>query len=111
MDAEDILKIIRSQIGDRWETTNWHEVNLQKSLVHPKLISVIDRQVRNGEIQDQIINGWLVLVENPESQSGLRIVANQDGTNFGLAQGKFPSDQPLIIFGWYGDFLSAFTSM
>lgn len=111
MNNDQIDNIVKSQVGTAWNTRNLHGVDLRKSLVTPELISVIDRKVRGGKIQDHVIPVWRVLVEDPISQTGYRIVADQSGTIFGLAVKGFPSDELLVLIGWYGNFLTTFQSM
>lgn len=111
MNAQEILELVRSQIGDAWDTTNAHSVDLRKSLVSPTPITVIDRTVRDGKIDDRLEEAWLVLIEKPQTMSGYRIVAKPDGTMFGLASEGLPSDRHPVLCGWYGDFWDTFRGM
>ena len=111
MDANQIWGLVASQIGDAWDTTNAHGVELRKALVAPERISVIERVVREGKTHDRLADVWLVLVEDPHSGAGYRIVAAEDGSTFGLASEGFPSDKYLVLCGWYGDFMTAFRGM
>ncbi len=111
MDAGQIRELVRSQIGDAWNTSNHHGVDLRKALVTPRPVTVIERLVRNGETQDRLVEVWLVLVENPESGDGYRIVAAKDGSMFGLASKGLSADEHLVLCGWYGDFMTTFLAM
>jgi hypothetical protein len=111
MDATSIGALIRSQIGDAWDTTNAHGVDLREALLLPELVTVIHRQVRDGKLHDALVDVWVVLIENPKARSGYRLVAAEDGSTFGLASDGFPSDQHLVLVGWYGDFLTTFRAM
>lgn len=109
MTASEIEKLVRDSIGDAWDATNAHKVNLRKALVTPRPIKLIQRLVRKGKLKDSVIDGWLVLIEDAEG--GYRIVADQDGQHFGLASEGSANDKHLVLCGWYGDFMSTFKSM
>ena len=111
MNAQEVSKLVQDQIGDDWGTTNYHGVNLRRSLVTPERISIIERSIRNGKVQDRLVDAWLVLVEKPDAESGYRIVLNDAGTMFGLASEGFPNDEHFVLCGWYGDFMSTFQRM
>jgi hypothetical protein len=111
MNANEIEAAVSLQIGDAWDTTNAHGVDLREALVPPAQIVVIDRQVRDGQIHDLLVAVWLVLIENPGTRSGYRIVAAADGSMFGLAAEGFPSDAHLVLCGWSGDFMTTFLGM
>lgn len=111
MNAEEIQKLVESQINDRWDTTNPHSVQLRKALVPPTLITVVERALVNGNIQDRLTVVWLVLIEEPDLKSGYRIVATQDGSLFGLAAEGFLFDSHLVLCGWYGNFMDTFQAM
>ena len=111
MNAQQVRKLIDSQIGDAWATTNHHGVDLRRALVTPQKITVNERTVRDGTVRDRLLNVWLVLVEKPETPTGYRIVLKDDEPLFGLASEGFPKDEHLVLCGWYGDFLSTFQAM
>jgi hypothetical protein len=111
MKSEDIRKIVEAQIGTAWDTTNLHGVDLRKSLVKPERIQLIARNVKDGELEDKPMEVWIVLIEDPETQTGYRIVANDDGSEFGLASEGFKEDKHPVFIGWYGDFLTTYEAM
>lgn len=111
MKAADIERLVHDAIGDSWDVTNLHGVDLRRALVHPRSIKIIERHVRAGEAHDEVIDVWLVLIEKPESGEGYRIVADTDGRTFGLASEGFPKDEHLVLCGWYGDFMATFRGM
>jgi hypothetical protein len=111
MNADQIHQLVASEIGDAWDTTNSHGVDLRKSVVRPQQVKVIERLVFNGKINDRLIDAWIVLFEDSDDRTGYRIIACQDGSRFGLADEGFDTDEHLVLCGWYGDFLSTFRSM
>jgi hypothetical protein len=111
MNAEEVEKLVRSQIGEAWDVTNAHGVDLRETLVAPSPITVVERSIRNGRPHDCLVDAWLVLIEDPKAGTEYRIVATPDGTMFGLASEGFPSDSHLVLCGWYGDFLTTFRGM
>jgi hypothetical protein len=111
LDADQIRLIVIDAIGDSWDETNHHGVDLREALVRPSLIKVIQQTVHEGEIRDTVIDAWLVLIENPESGDGYRIVANADGSDFGLAIQGASRDAPLFLYGWYGNFMNTLEAM
>jgi hypothetical protein len=111
MNADQIHQLVASEIGDAWDTTNSHCVDLRKSVVRPQQTKVIERLVFNGKFNDRLIDAWIVLFEHPTERAGYRIIVSPDGSKFGLASEGFETDKHLVLCGWYGDFLSTFLSM
>jgi hypothetical protein len=109
MTTDQVRELIRVQSADNLTTTNDHSISLEQALVTPQRISVIARLVRDGRMQDQTLNVWLVGRE--DSNDGYNIIMRDDGLQFGLASSGFPTDKYLILVGWYGSLLSAFLSM
>jgi hypothetical protein len=111
MNRDDIRRVVLDAIGNSWETTNDHGVDLRKALVPPRPIKVTQRLVEGGRVRDTVIETWLVLIEKPESGKGHRIVASSDGSRFGLASEGGAADPHLVLCGWYGDFMTTFQGM
>lgn len=111
LDEEQIRALVESQIGDAWDASNLHGVDLRTALVPPRKITVIERLVRDGEFDDRLIEVWLVLVEGAEAEDGYRIVAALDGSDFGLACAGLPEDEHLVLVGWHGDFMETLEAM
>ena len=86
-----------------------HRITLEQALVPPQRISVIARLVKDGQMHDQELNVWLVGQER--TRDGYRIIMREDGLQFGLASGGFPTDKHLVLVGWYGGLVSAFPNM
>jgi len=111
MQPRDVRKLVEEAIRDDWAVTNHHHVDLRRALVQPRKITVIERTVRNGNLQDRPLGVWLVLVERPNPEEGYRIVMKENEPVFGLASEGFPEDEHLVLCGWYGDFMTTFQGM
>ena len=111
LDEKEIRALVESQIGDSWDVTQTHGVDLRTALVPPRRITVIDRRVRDGEFEDRLVEVWLVLREACEAGEGYRIVAALDGSICGLAYTGLPEDDHLVVVGWYGDFMETLHAM
>ena len=111
MQPRDVRNLVETEIGDGWTVTNLHHVDLRRALVQPRRITVIERTIRNGKVQDRLVAVWLVLVERADPEDGYRIVMKEDEPVFGLASEGFPEDEHLVLCGWYGDFMTTFRGM
>jgi hypothetical protein len=109
LSREDIQELVRAQSKGRLEATNNHRITLAKVLTVPRQIMVINRQVKNGKLNEEEQSVWLVGEES--RADGYRIVMRENDSTFGLASTGFPNDKHLILCGWYGDLLTAFLSM
>ena len=101
MTSEEVEQIIKSEIGDKLDTSNLHGINLTECLVTPvrqKYISAFDNS--------QTFNLWTVLIE---SEDGYRIFYDEDENSFGLAN-KSLNDK-LMYLGNYGTFLETLAGM
>lgn len=111
MQAREIDRIVRSQIGDAWETGNLHGVDFRQTVAPATRAKVIERIVVDGQTRDRLIDVWLVVVEDSERHAGYRIVASSDGRIFGLATEGCPADEHVVLCGWYGDVLTTFRAI
>ena len=111
MQPPDVRKLVEEAIGDDWSATNLHGVDLRRALVEPRKITLIDRTVKDGKLQDRTLTAWLVLVEDPDQEAGYRIVMKEGEPRFGLASEGFPNDKHLVLCGWYGGFMTTFRAM
>lgn len=112
MTSLEVRQIVEKEIGDAWQTTNHHNVNLREALVIPHQITVIERSVHKGKLKDRLIQAWVVLVERRQDNlEGYRIVMQETEPIFGLASQGFPTDKFLVLSGWYGDFMATFKGM
>jgi hypothetical protein len=109
MTVEEVRALVRIQSTGSLTAVNDHVVTLEDTLVAPRMISVIARQVKNGRVKDEDLNVWLVGQEN--RTDGYKIILRDDGSQFGLASSGFPHDKVPILVGWYGDLLTTFLGM
>ena len=103
-------RLVVDQIGDRWDQTNSHGINLRSALVTPSQTKMILQLVRNGKIKDSTVDVWIVLVERRDDD-GYIIFYDDEREEFGLASAGFADDQQLVICGYYGDFWTTFKGM
>jgi hypothetical protein len=111
MSPNDVTELVRTQIAGGKSLPNPHRVDLDRCLVWPTRIQVINRSVRDGRLEDVIETVWLVLEEGCSGKDGYRIVFNAQMAMFGLASPGFESDRHLILCGYYGDFPTTLESM
>lgn len=111
MTGDDVRQLVMSQLGGAGIEPVYYGIDLRRSLVPPVPIKVINRRVRNGELEDQVIDAWLVLVENSEQNGGYRIVYSESHDSFGLAVSGFKDDAYLVLIGLYGDFVTTLEGM
>ena len=105
MNSEDIAQIVLKEIGDDWNHSNHHGVELRKCLVQPqKMCFYLDT---NSEKQEEY---WLVLEDIPEDGSGYKIVFDENTSMFGLATSDVKSNRNYFI-GLYGNFLETVDAM
>lgn len=109
MTVEEVRALISIQSAENLNTVNDHRISLKDALVAPRPISMIARQVRNGQIKDELLTVWLVGQE--KRPDGYKIILSEDGSQFGLASNGFPNDKAPILVGWYGDLLTTFLGM
>jgi hypothetical protein len=103
MNQLEVRSLVLAEIGDQWNRTNLHGVNLRKCLVDPMLMKFTDPR---GESS---LDGWLVLREHPEKNSGYAVVYDEAAGKFGLAQ--FAEGYEPCLFGLYGDFFTTLDAM
>ena len=111
MNARQIDDLVKRQVGESWDATNAHGVDLRQAIQPAEPITIVERSVSGGAAHDRLIDVWLVLVEVPFSRAGYRIVAAKDGSRFGLASEGLAADAHLVLCGWHGDFMTALRAM
>src|SRR5579885_858561 len=61
MSPADVAELVRAQIAGRKSLPNSHRVDLDRCLLWPTRIQVINRLVRDGRLEDLVETVWLVL--------------------------------------------------
>ncbi len=102
MTSSDVRKLVEGQVGDRWDRTNLHGVQLRHCIVEPKFMTFVD-------VSGKSLNAWLVLLENPETRIGYGIAYEETAAEFGLVQ--FAVGYEPCLLGLYGDFFSTLEAM
>jgi hypothetical protein len=107
--ANEIRQKIESIIGDDWDKSNAHGVDLRKCLlITPKLVRHDNTLERKSDAEPECRYLWVVLYEDHENEAGYSIVCDSAAENFGLAM----RDQSGPVFlGWYMGFWAVFDSM
>ena len=108
MTAEEVRALVRIQSTGKLTVVN-HRITLEDALVAPRMISVIARQIKNGNVKNETMNVWLVGQEHGPDE--YKIVLRDDGSQFGLASNGFSHDKFPVLVGWYGDLLTTFLGM
>lgn len=103
MTSIEISKLVHEQIAGRWDTTNLHGVDLRQCLVLPYEVTM------RGTTVKELVRGWVVLEESPDTKEGYKIVLDSQTCEFGLAIGD--QDGSLCFLGIYGDFLATLAAM
>lgn len=111
MNAVDVSRIIKDQVGANESLPNSHGIDFHRCLTTPTLIKVTHRRVISGKIQDSTETVWLVLEERPVEKNGYKIIFNEDRQVFGLASTGLPDDSFPVLSGYYGDFPTTLASM
>jgi hypothetical protein len=101
MTSEEVEKIIKSEVGDKLDTTNMHGINLTQCLVKP-----VRQKYINAFDNSQNFDLWTVLIE---SEDGYRIFYDEDENTFGLANKS--QNNELMYLGNYGTFLETLAGM
>ena len=103
MTAADVRALVEQQIAGDWQHSNAHGVDLRRCLVEPQKL-VYDIAGRSSESCDM----WLVLEEDPDDQSGYKIVYDEAENMFGLA---IAGSERGAFIGFYGDFIDTLDAM
>ena len=109
MTIDEVQSLVRMESAENLTATNDHRIKLEQTIMPPQRISVIWREVQNGDVKDEILSVWLVGQEN--LRGGYKIIMPTDGKQFGLASGGYANDKHLLLVGWYGSSLSAFLAI
>ena len=102
MVEQEVRLLVEEQIGNNWDQSNAHGVNLQACLVTPEKRTY-------QQVNGQPVTLWLVLEEDPEERKGYKIVFSEEIGRFGLATTQI--NGPEIFLGFYGSFLKTLEAM
>jgi hypothetical protein len=114
--ADNVLKKVEAEIGDNWDLSNAHAVDLRTSLVKPPVLLEYKNSWYQADKQDHInrmlssptLRLWLVLEEHPDTHKGYAIVYDEVANMYGLADAPESGD---IFIAHYGTFLETFEAM
>jgi len=107
--ARKIRRKVEVIIGDGWEKTNAHGVDLRERLIEPELVKHDNKVERQSDDEPEFIYLWVVLREWPDGKRGYSIVCDSAVQNFGLALAGL--NMPILL-GWHGGgFWGTFNSM
>jgi hypothetical protein len=99
---EAVANLVKQQIGDQWDRTNLHHVDLRHALVEPTEVTLVDAHGNR-------LRAWVVLREDPSGGPCYGIAYDPLQEKFGLVQFA-PNFDPFFI-GYYGGFFDAFEAM
>ncbi|HUL23766.1 MAG TPA: hypothetical protein VLZ10_20085 [Thermodesulfobacteriota bacterium] len=103
MNAEEVTELVNQAIGNRWEQSNAHGVNLRTCLVKP------EKKTYMHLITGETLDLWLVLEEDPKERKGYKIVFDETDQQFGLAMTEISGIN--LYLGPYGTFMETLESM
>jgi hypothetical protein len=104
MTPEEVAIRVKRDIGENWEISNAHGVDLRRCLVTPE-----KRRYEDISPAGETVELWLVLEEDPILRNGYKIVYGESRDEFGLAMRDDKDND--IFLGYYGDFLTTFDAM
>ena len=105
MTATEVRSLVEHQIGDDWNHTNLHDVELSRCLLAEPRVITVQLPVREPCTEDV----WLVLEEESGAESGYLVTYSERTGCFGLAH--FDPDTSPYLVGEYGDFFTALDAM
>ncbi len=104
MTAADVRDLVHGQIGNDWDRSNLHNVDLKVALVTPP-----QRMTFLRAADAEPMEAWLVLHEDPKLKLGYAVVYDEASGEFGLAQ--FAEGYEPCLIGIYGDFFTTLGAM
>ena len=103
MNAKEVTALVEMEIGDRWEQSNAHGVDLRSCIVTP------EKKTYTQWPGGKTIDLWLVLEEDPKDRKGYKIVFDETKRQFGLAMTQ--RNGPELFLGFYGTFMDTLEAM
>ena len=99
----EIQKMVAATIGDQWDRSNLHGVDLRRCLVPPKQVTAINA---GDETETPV---WLVLLEAPDTRLGYAVAYHEESKQFGLVQ--LTKEYAPCLIGLYGGFFNTLEAM
>jgi hypothetical protein len=107
MTSAEVRAVVEAEVGGDWSRSNWHGVDLRRSLVEPRKVACRNTFPKlNG---GKPLPLWIVLEETPGKKDGYLIVFDERQRMFGLAVWG-DGDVPVLV-GFYGSFLNTLEAM
>ena len=103
MTSDQVRELVEAAIGDQWQRSNLHRVNLRSSVIEPRKVTFVTAK------DEQEVEAWLVLLEDPKGTLGFGIAYDEGTEQFGLIQ-MAKGYEPCLI-GLYGGFFDALDAM
>ncbi len=104
MTPEEVSARVKHEIGENWQMSNAHGVDLRRCLVTPE-----KRQYEDISPGGETAELWLVLEEDPILRKGYKIVYGESRDEYGLAMRDDKGND--IFLGYYGGFLATLEAM
>jgi hypothetical protein len=105
MTSGEVAIRVRREIGDQWDASNLHGVDLRRCLVEPRKATFVA-----GWDARQTVEAWIVLEETPGDPKGGYLIAFDEAEDaYGLAD--VGGDGRPCFIGYYGDFLTTLAGM
>ena len=105
MNSSEVGDFVKREIGSDWGRSNAHGVDIKTFLVRPER-----RQFRDCVNENQMLELWVVLEEDPQEHSGYEIVFDENNyCTFGLATVDQKGNE--VFLGYYGTFNETFDAM
>ena len=103
MTSDQVRHLVEAEIGDQWNRSNLHHVNLRTCLIEPRKLTFVTAK------DEREVEAWLVLLENPKGFLGLGVAYQEQTGRFCLVQ-LVNGYEPCLL-GLYAGFFEALDAM
>jgi len=103
MTSDQVRQLVEAAIGDQWQRSNLHRVDLRTCLIAPRKLTFVTAK------DEREVEAWLVLLENPKGTLGFGVAYDEQTRRFGLIQ-LAKGYEPCLL-GLYGGFFDALDAM
>jgi hypothetical protein len=103
MTSREVRDLVEREIGDSWDRSNLHGIDLRTCLLEPRLTECLDPATGSR------VALWIVLSEVPGSDSCYGVAFDEQSSEFGLV--VFDPGAPPVLVGIHGGFLQAMEAM